>query len=410
MTEGATSKRRPSRVGRWLVLAALLLGGVGFVFRHALLPEHHPVEAAAAAPMAVSVVTAERRPIAQTVVAGGTVVARAEALVTARIEGIPVTELLVEVGDRVEAGQPLARLDTQRIDLQLAQKTAEAAQAEAAVAQAEALLVEADADADEARATSERATALRQRDNVSAQALEERETAAAMAAARAKAQRFALAAARAASVRIGGERDELDWERGQATVRATVAGIVIERDATLGQAAPADGTPLFRILGDGAIEMEASVVETALPAIRAGQAATVAVAGGAGPVEGTVRLVSPRIDAATRMGRVWIALPEGAARPGGSGRATFVADPHEAIVVPRGAVLAGEAGPRVQVVENGAVTVRVVETGIADAGGIEIVAGLDGGETVVAAASAFLREGARVAPVPLGVVATEGGR
>lgn len=408
MTDRSTPRRTLATVGRWLLLAAMTLGGTGYVFRHALFPEH-AVEATAPAelPMAVTVVAAAPRIIARRIVAGGTLVGREEALVAARIEGVPVERVLVDVGDRVTEGQPLAVLDHARLDLLLAQKSADRARAEAVVARSEALSAEAGASADEATQALQRAAALGA--TISAQALEERKTAAAVAAARAEAQRQELAAARAELLRVIAERDELLWERDRTTVRATAAGVVIERNADIGQTTAGDGATLFRILRDGLVEMEASVVETALPAIRAGQDVTVAVAGIERPVRGHVRLVSPSVDPATRMGKVWISLPGEAMRPGSSASATFEADRREAIVVPRAAVLAGDAGPRVQVVQDGAVVLREVETGLTDAGGIEIRAGLEAGEIVVAAAGGFLREGSLVSPVYLRAASAEGG-
>lgn len=403
----AASDRPPgmrAALGRWLLLAAMLLGGAAYVFRHDLLPADHaaPVETPAR-PMTVTVVTAERRAIARSIVAAGTLVGREEVLVGARIDGVPVARLLAEAGDRVTEGQPLALLDGDRIALLLAQKSADRAQAEAAVAQAQARLTEAAAGETEAGLALERAAALRAKDSVSAQALEAREAGAAAAAARTEAQRQEMAAARAALARVAAEQDELMWERDQTTVRAPAAGVVVERAARLGQTTAGDGAPLFRILADGAVEMEAAVIETALPAIRPGQPASVAIAGIAAPVRGEVRLVAPAIDPATRMGKVRIALPGVAATPGASAVATLEAERREGIVLPRAAVLAGDAGPRVQLVEDGAVILRPVETGLTDAEGVEIRAGLEGGETVVAAAGGFLREGSQVSSVRLRV-------
>ncbi len=381
----------------------MLLSGAGYVFRHSLLPSDHTAgshaEAPAELPMAVTVVRAEPRMISRSIVAGGTLVAREEVLIVARLESVPVGRVLVDVGDLVTEGQPLALLDGQRLELLLAQKSADRVRAEAVIAQAEALSAEAGAAEQEATFALERAAALRERGNVSAQALQEREAAAAIAAARAEAQRQELAAARADLLRVGAERDELMWERDRATVRATATGIVIERTARVGQTTAADGTPLFRILRDGEVEMEASVIETALTAIRAGQGATVAVAGLESPIRGQVRLVSPSVDPATRMGKVWISLRGTGMRPGGSASVTFEADRREAIVVPRAAVLAGDAGSRVQVVQDGVVVLREVEAGLADASGVEIRAGLEEGEIVIAAAGGFLREGSLVSPV-----------
>lgn len=412
MTERSTPKSGFAAIGRWLLLAAMLLGGTGYVFRHGLFPADHaaspPAAAPAARPMAVTVVTAAPRMISRNIVAGGTLVGREDVLVAARIEGVPVESVLVEVGDWVTEGQPLALLDSERLDLLLAQKSTDRTYAEAVVAQAAAHLAEADAGANEADLALERASALRAKGSIPAQALEERAATAAAAAARAEAQRQELAAARAELLRVAAEREELLWERGRTTVRASVSGVVIERNARVGQTTAGDGAPLFRILGDGDVEMEASVVETALPAIRAGQGATVAVAGIESPVPGRVRLVSPAVDPATRMGKVWISLPGTVTRPGSSASATFEADRREAIVVPRAAVLAGDAGPRVQVVQDGAVVLREVETGLTDASGTEIRAGLAGGEIVIAAAGGFLREGSRVSPVLLRAASADG--
>lgn len=109
------------------------------------------------------------------------------------------------------------------------------------------------------------------------------------------------------------------------------------------------------------------------------------------------------------MGKVWISLPGKAMKPGNSASATFESDRREAIVVPPAAVLAGDAGPRVQVVQDGAVALREVETGLADASGVEIRAGLERGEIVIAAAGGFLREGSLVSPVLLRAASAEGG-
>lgn len=316
-TDRPAAGRRLGAFGRWLLLAAMLTGGAGYVFRHSLFPADHAAPAEAAArPMAVTVVTAAPRAIARSIVANGTLVGREEVLVPAHIDGVPATRVLVEAGDRVAEGQPMALLDDDRIALRLAQKSAERSHAGATVVQAQARLAEAEAGETEARLALDRAAALRAKGSVSAQALEEREAGAAGAAARAEAQRQELAATRADLLRVAAEEEELKWERDRVTVRAPAGGVVIERAVKVGQTIAGDGAPLFRILKDGAIEMEAVVIETALAAIRPGQAVTVTIAGHAAPAEGEVRLVAPAVDPATRMGKVWIALPEAAATPG----------------------------------------------------------------------------------------------
>ena len=61
-------------------------------------------DAAAIAP-AVTVVPAERREIVERAVVTGTLVPRDEILVSPEVEGLRITDLLVEEGDRVTKGQ-----------------------------------------------------------------------------------------------------------------------------------------------------------------------------------------------------------------------------------------------------------------------------------------------------------------
>jgi HlyD family secretion protein len=404
MTNPSPPKPRKADLGRWLLTAAVVLGGCGYVFRHSLFPADHatPIQVQEAAAMAVSVVTAYRRPMSRQATATGTLVARHEVLIVAEIVGARTVKVVADVGDRVIAGQVLAVLDGQRINLLLAQKAADRARTEAAIAQAMALADEAAVAAADAGVMLKRSQALQVGGTISAQLLAERETAAATALARAKAQFRALDAARADLLRVTAERDELLWQRGQLEVRAAAAGIVIERTAQPGQATTGDGTPLFRIMAGGEVEMEALVLETALSEISAGQTVRIAVAGEARSIRGQVRLAAPSVDPETRLGKVWISLDADGLKPGNSAVAVFDIGQREAILLPQAAVLAGAAGSRVLVVEGGLVTFRRVETGLITASGIEITAGLEPGETVIALAGPFLREGSRVIPVPVG--------
>lgn len=351
------------------------------------------------APMAVSVVTVEPRRIARQVVAGGTLVAREEVLVTAQVSGLSILQVLVDVGDQVSEGQALGVLDGQRIDLLLAQKAADLARAEASVAQALALLSESTVAAKEAQTVAERAVILRGKAAISEQALQEKATIAATARSRADAQEQALTVARAELLRVLAERDELEWQKAQLTVRAPVSGVISERNAKVGQTTGADATPLLRIIKGDEVEMEATVLETALATIRKGQRVWVTIPGLDRPLDGVVRLVSPLVDPEKRTGKVWVRLASTNLRPGTSASARFLGDERDAISVPRAAVLTGDLGTHVQVVEGGVVRLRSVETGLMTSTGVEIVAGLSPGDMVVASAGIFVREGSIVAPV-----------
>ena len=403
MTDRPPSKRRFDSLRHWLLVAAILLGGLGYVFRHSLFADSHSteieVESFADVPMAVDVVTAELRSISRSYVAGGTLVGREEVLVIAQVSGVRLKEYLVEVGDRVAAGEVLALLDSQRIELQLEQSSADLARGEAIVAQTQALLAEAEASARGANAEWERALALLPGGGISIQAGDERKIAAEISDARADAQRKALIAAEADLLGLRAAHKDLMWQLDRMTVRAPEAGIVTQRNARLGQSTSIEGEPLFRILKDGEVEMEAFVVETAIHALRQGQAVVVRIAGCDGTVQGMVRRVSPLIDPTTRMGTVWIRLPGVTMKPGSYAQASFHSDRRVAVVVPRAAVLVSDQGPTVQVVQDGVIVPRRVVTGLADASGVEIAEGLEPGEIVVAAAGSLLQAGSIVSPV-----------
>jgi HlyD family secretion protein len=71
------------------------------------------------------------------------------------------------------------------------------------------------------------------------------------------------------------------------------------------------------------------------------------------------------------------------------------------VVLPLTAVTFGANGPTVQVVTGGKVEVRKVTTGLMGADDIEITQGITEGETFVARAGSFVRDGDAVTPVAL---------
>ena len=96
-------------------------------------------------PPAVTVVKAETREFRDRLHVSGTLVAREEAMVGPQIDGLRVTELLADDGDRVARGQVLARLDRSQLDALAAESDASTARADAAVAQAQNAIQQFDA-------------------------------------------------------------------------------------------------------------------------------------------------------------------------------------------------------------------------------------------------------------------------
>jgi HlyD family secretion protein len=179
-----------------------------------------------------------------------------------------------------------------------------------------------------------------------------------------------------------------------------VAGIVTARSARIGAiASAAGGSPMFTLIRDGALEMNADVSEEDLLRLAPGQPATVRVTGLGRPITGRVRLVEPSVDPATRLGRIRIALDEpGAVRDGMFGEAEIVVAERAGPAAP---VTAVASDGSVLMVEDGVVRRVTVTPGIRDGALVEIRSGLVAGATLVARAGAFVHEGDRINPVPL---------
>ena len=157
---------------------------------------------------------------------------------------------------------------------------------------------------------------------------------------------------------------------------------------------------MFRIVANSEIELDAEVIETRLASVREGQDARVEVTG-LGTLQGKVRLVSPEVDKATRLGRVRIFLGDNPGlRVGAFARGTIETAKGSGLAVPASAILYGaDGGALVQVVREGRVETRKIKTGLAAASLVEVKEGLSEGDLVVARSGTFLRDGDAVRPV-----------
>jgi multidrug efflux pump subunit AcrA (membrane-fusion protein) len=128
--------------------------------------------------------------------------------------------------------------------------------------------------------------------------------------------------------------------------------------------------------------------------------AAVTTAGSQAPFKGHVRLVSPEVNATTRLGRVRIAIDKAPGlNVGAFGRGNVGIASRTGVLVPQSAVLYSEEGPGVQVVADGTVANRAVAIGLRTDKQVEIVKGVGEGDAVVATAGTFLRDGDKVTPV-----------
>ncbi len=124
----ATSRKR-SRAGRMIFIGIGLLVIVGLVGA-AVLTLSNTRQATPGLPTGWQVVTAQPGTIASTVSATGNVEPLAQAELRFEVSGT-ITEILVQPGDTVELGQPLARIDATDLQLRVEQATADLKQAQA---------------------------------------------------------------------------------------------------------------------------------------------------------------------------------------------------------------------------------------------------------------------------------------
>ncbi len=166
----------------------------------------------------------------------------------------------------MSAGQVLARLSRTTLEVQKTQNDAQIARAEAAIAQANAQIGEAQANLVAAENNFERTQTLRSSGNVSNETFDQRAAAARAARARVNSANQALAIATADLALAKAQGRDIEVKLGRTEIKAPRGGIVSRRNAKLGgTAAMAASEPLFRIIADGAVELEAEVAEVELP-------------------------------------------------------------------------------------------------------------------------------------------------
>ncbi|HXF81998.1 MAG TPA: efflux RND transporter periplasmic adaptor subunit, partial [bacterium] len=380
----------------------------------------------------------------------GEVTAASSVDVTARVAGV-VAELLVEEGQSVTAGQPLARLDPKELRFQVAQaraayesqrvqvdaaraalRTQEAHLAQVLAGPAPEALRQAEEQVRQARAAVEFSQQqLRRVEELVAQGYVPRQQLdaarmdvtvqeARLRAAeeqltllrrepRTEAVQIARAQVAEAGVAYRQAHSRLEQARlvleqaervlAESTIRAPVGGQVGKRLVERGQAiTPA--TILFRIIDVDPAVITVPVIERDLGRVAVGVPVTVRTEAWPGQTfAGRVRAISPTLSPLTRTAeaRIEVANADGHLRPGMFANVEILLDRRENVVaVPVDAVLERPEGPTVFVVTDRTARARIVQRGLSDGALVEITAGLAAGELVAIAGHRTLRDGAPV--------------
>jgi HlyD family secretion protein len=359
------------------------------------------VEPAATSLPAITVSTLGTRKLEDHVLASGLIGPVEEVFVPPLIEGQPIETLLADVGDVVTAGQVLATLSTATLTLQQSQMLANLASVKASIAQAQAQLADSKVTAADAQRTADRSAALFKQGSVSMAANDAAQTGATSAASRVAVAEQALQSAQAQLDLQAAQMANVDLQLARTNIVAPVSGVISVRNAQIGAIASSQGQPLFVIIRDGALELKADLAEADVARVLVDQTAAINLASGVAAVTGTVRLVEPTIDVASRLGSARISIDDTTSvRSGMYAEAVILVVARESLALPVTAVSSAADGDAVMVIKDGQAARVLVETGIRDGGWIEVISGLAAGDTVVTKAGSFVRPGDRVNPIP----------
>lgn len=406
-----------TRHARTLLMLLAALAGAG-CSRHTT-----PAAAAAPQPLAVSTATVATRQVSHLLEATGSFVAEEQSQVAPRSPGL-VAATPVQVGDFVEKGQTLARLDDRDARFRLQQAQAQLAQACArlgwsgkgrfdpmkvpGVVAARASARSAGAQAQLAASQLKRYSGLVATGDISHTTWDQARTQAATAQAQSQAARQQYEAA------LNGARQQyqgvLDAQAQAGLARKALAdtvipapfsGYVSQRPIAVGEHV-GEAATIVTLVKLTPIKLDLQVPEAEAPRLHAGLGVEARVAGfGGRRFEGKVIAVSPSVDPSSRtlLVEARFANPDRSLHPGMFATADILLPgSDQALFVPAPAVIAEAStdSHQVYVLDGHQARLQVVQTGGSDGGQVRIVTGLKPGEQVITDQQQKLFDGAPV--------------
>jgi membrane fusion protein (multidrug efflux system) len=279
-----------------------------------------------------------------------------DAEVVAKVGG-EVRQIFVEEGDAVREGQVLARLDGDRLRLDLAQT--------------EANLRKLERDYKRQLELSEKGL---------------------VAKGTAENAKFDLDALRASY-------DSARLELSYTEIRAPIPGVVSARHIKIGNTIKPND-PTFKVTNLDPLIAFVHVPEKEFRKLAPGQAADVVVdALGGEHFAGTISRISPTVDPQTGTFRARVEVPDATRhlKPGMFARVNIVYERRDnALQLPRNAILDADGEQSVYVVVKNKAEQRRITTGLANNGWIEVLSGLKGDESIVVVGQAGLKSGTAV--------------
>lgn len=382
----------------------LLLSLFGLAVTASCSREEQRALAAPEKPAVVSIANARTENWPATYEASGTVHARTAATISSKVSGY-VERVAVDQGSRVAQGQTLITLDARDLEAGLRRAQAGVSEVTSAIPEADSAAAAAKASLDLAEATSKRMEELAAKKSISNQEMDE-------ATAKVKAARANYEMVRARRTQLTSRLAQANEEqraaqvmRDYARIVAPFAGVVTAKTVEPGNLAM-PGAPLLTIESAGGYRLEASVEESKIASVRAGDRVRVSLEAADCEGAGRVSEIVPTVDAATRSYIVKIDLPPANdagktqtcrdLRSGMFGRALFPLGKRNVIAIPAAALVERGQLRSVFVSEDGWARTRLVTIGQRSGETVEVLSGLNDGERVVAPVPASLVDGSRL--------------
>lgn len=328
----------------------------------------------------------------------GTVKSKNTAQISSKVMGY-ISEIRVKEGDVVKEGDLLAVLQSKELESRLEGAKNALVEIERNVSESVAVQEETKAQLQLAEITFQRFKDLRERESVSQQEFDQANANYEVAKARQRRTAEALSSLYAKRKRVASSLDEAKTFYEYTHLRAPFAGLISQKMIDPGDLA-SPGTQLLVLEDNQQYQLEASVDESLSGKIRIGEGVEVSVdALGEGKIKGRVSEIVPHIDPISRTFLVKIDLPLlPTLKSGMYGKVFFPVGKITLVLVPKAALVeCGQLSSLFVVNKEGQVERRLVKEGKEYNGKIEILSGLDPGESIVVRDVFKVKEGCLVA-------------
>lgn len=307
----------------------------------------------ASAPVPVSVTTASEGEIPVLAEIVGTVQSAERAAIAAKVTGV-ITRMSVLLGSTVQTGDLLIAISAEEISARLNQAEAELARAKRNLEREQNLLLKNAATAETVKSMQDL-------------------------------HAIAQAGYREAKTMLG-----------YTTITAPFAGVVTRKNVNTGDLAT-PGTVLLQIENNQRLQVTTAVPESLVLQIRTGDVLTVKVPAASVVVKGIVTEIGSAADPSSRTAPVTLDLPANPnLRSGQFARVLVPGKEGKTLLIPATALVPSGQMDRVFVVSEERARLRLVRTGRSHDGLIEILSGLEAGETVVVSNNQRLVNGQRL--------------